>query len=163
MSLFTIVFEAGLAVLMTVLIIYCVILNKRLAAIRSQDTDIKEMTASFEAASQRAEESVAHIKAAGLAAERSLRAAIEDAEGVKASMSATPRNFASPVDNFMAPHEESPMPWSPLGGDQGVSQMKDDNSTPEGAGLPISEDQSPDRQQAEMAVLNAIRSARTEA
>ena len=163
MSYFTIVFEVGLAVLMIVLIIYCVILNKRLAAIRSQDTDIQAMTASFEAASQRAEESVGHIKAAGLAAERSLRVAIEDAEGVKKSISATPGKFMPPVNNMMAAHQESSAQWAPPSGDHSDPQLRDDNNVPDRAEQPLSADQSPDRKQAEMAVLNAIRLARTEA
>ncbi|NKB20108.1 MAG: hypothetical protein GKS01_06125 [Alphaproteobacteria bacterium] len=162
MSVYTIVFEAGLAVLMTVLIIYRIILNKRLAAIRSQDADLKEMTASFDAASQRAEASVSRLKSAGLAAESSLRAAIAEAEGVRASINVSAPAFFSPDDNSEPLSQESAARQDSFHREFDVSRMGGDDVA-ELTDQPPVEVQSEDRKQAELAVLDAIRLARTEA
>ncbi len=161
MSLFTIFLEAGLAVLMTVLIVYCVILNRRLAAIRSQDAEIKEMTASFEAASQRAEASVARLKSAGLAAESSLRAVIAEAEIAGATISVATMSPALAVDRKMSSVpsgvDQEPIP----NGDFESSQLNSDAPDSHISDQPLP--QTEDRKKAELTVLEAIRLARTKA
>ena len=79
-------FEAGLAILMVALIVYCVKLNKRLASLRSHDAEITNMIAGLQEASERAEQSVQRLKSAGLSAELSLRAAMEDAAAIQADL-----------------------------------------------------------------------------
>lgn len=86
MSVSVILFEAGLAVLISVLIYYCIKLNRRLETIREKDEQITAMIASFTEASERTEASVSRLKAAGVAAERTVRAAIADAEAVRAEL-----------------------------------------------------------------------------
>jgi hypothetical protein len=86
MSVSVILFEAGLAVLIAVLIFYCIRLNRKLETIREKDEQITAMIASFTEASERAEASVSHLKEAGIAAERTLRTAIADAEAVRAEL-----------------------------------------------------------------------------
>ena len=87
MSWVSFLFEAGLATLMVILIIYCIKLNRRLSLLRSQNADIADMIAGLREASERAEQSVQHLKAAGLSAERSLRSAIEDAAVAQVDLS----------------------------------------------------------------------------
>ena len=75
----SLLFEAGLATLMVALIFYCIKLNRRLSLLRNHNTEIADMIAGLRDASERAEQSVQRLKAAGISAERSLRSAIEDA------------------------------------------------------------------------------------
>ena len=90
MTLLSFVFEGALALLMIALIVYCVKLNRGLAAIRASDTQINELIGRLIEASDRAEASVAQLKAVGVARERALRAAIEDAEAMRASLAPSP-------------------------------------------------------------------------
>lgn len=80
MSMGVVLFEVVMALLMLALIVYCVKLNRGLAAVRGQDEQIKQMIAELNSAADRAEASVARLKSAGLSAEAAVRAAIEDAE-----------------------------------------------------------------------------------
>ena len=101
MSSVALLFEAGLATLMVVLIVYCIKLNKRLALLRNQNAEFADMMVGLANASDRAEQAVQHLKAAGLSAERSLRTAIEDAAiaqaGLARSSEASPRATAPPI------------------------------------------------------------------
>jgi len=67
MMLASFVFDGVLCVLMVMLIVYCVKLNRGLTAIRSSDVEINKLIASLIEASDRAETSVAQLKAAGVA------------------------------------------------------------------------------------------------
>lgn len=80
MSVMTVLFEGLMALLMLALIIYCVKLNRGLAGVRGQDEQIKQMISELNIAADRAEASVARLKAAGLHAEAAVRAAIQDAD-----------------------------------------------------------------------------------
>jgi hypothetical protein len=80
MSVMTVLFEGLMALLMLALIIYCVKLNRGLAGVRGQDEQIKQMISELNIAADRAEASVARLKAAGLNAEAAVRTAIQDAD-----------------------------------------------------------------------------------
>lgn len=80
MALLSHAFDGALALLMVVLIAYCVKLNRGLSAIRSSDTQINALIARLIESSDRAEASIVQLKAVGVAQERALRAAIADAE-----------------------------------------------------------------------------------
>jgi hypothetical protein len=92
----SLVLDACMAALMAALIVYCVKLNRRLALLRDQGNEIRELVAGLRDASERAELSVQRLKAAGLAAERSLRAAIEDAARTPTAFAGRPAAAATP-------------------------------------------------------------------
>lgn len=86
MSWVSLLFEAVLATLMVALIIYCIKLNRRLSLLRDQNAQFVDMISGLGEASERAEQSVQHLKAAGLSAERSLRSVIADAVVAQADL-----------------------------------------------------------------------------
>ncbi len=155
MSLLSFVFEGVLAALMVVLIVYCVKLNRGLTAIRSSDPKINELIGSLVEAADRAEASVAQLKAVGVAQERALRAAIEDAEVLRADLAPAP----GPVQGA----GEAPLPVGVaasleslvgLQGEPGLPAKPSDTGT---AGA--DKGQAP-RSETEQALLAAIRQAR---
>ena len=87
MSWVTLSFEVGLATLMVALIVYCIKLNKRLSLLRNQNDEFADMIVGLREASERAEQSVQHLKAAGLTAEISLRSVIADAAVAQVDLS----------------------------------------------------------------------------
>lgn len=87
MSGVSLLFEAVLATLMVALIVYCIKLNRRLSLLRDQNAEFADMMAGLGEASERAEQSVQHLKAAGLSSEKSLRSVIEDAAVAQATLS----------------------------------------------------------------------------
>ncbi len=175
MSWLSFLFEAGMASLMVVLIFYCVKLNRRLTQIRSHDTEINELIAGLRDASERADVSVQRLKAAGLSAERSVRAAIEDASVAQTEMSEAaatkswspqpePENHAVSSDpaveiaraagNANALHSRSSRPERDMlmaSGEAASGPPKPAKDT---------EERSQTREEAEEAVLQAIRTAR---
>lgn len=158
MSWVSLLFEGVMACLMVALIIYCVKLNRRLTLLRSQNTEMADMMAGFRDASDRAEQSAQRLKAAGLAAERSLRAAILEAEAVRRDLSPmatpstptqaeTPLESDSVVDLMKAEPPAEPRPPQRdmlMGGHTGEPAKRAET-----------------REEAEQSVLNAIRSARS--
>ncbi|MDA0241287.1 MAG: DUF6468 domain-containing protein [Proteobacteria bacterium] len=95
MSTGVVLFEVVMALLMLALIVYCVKLNRGLAAVRGQDAQIKQMIAELNMAADRAEASVARLKAAGLSAEAAVRASIEDAEQARSLLAARNTTMAA--------------------------------------------------------------------
>jgi hypothetical protein len=83
MSVLSFIFEGVVAALMVALIVYCVRLDRRLAALRENDAPIRALIEELRAAADRAEASVGRLKAAGLDAERSLQQAIRTAQAVE--------------------------------------------------------------------------------
>jgi hypothetical protein len=83
MSALSLAFEGVVAALMVALIVYCVRLERRLAALRQDDAPIRALIGELQAAAARAEAAVSHLKAAGLDAERSLQQAIRTAQAVE--------------------------------------------------------------------------------
>lgn len=162
MSWVSLFFEGVLASLMVALIVYCVKLNRRLTLLRNQDAEMAEMIAGFRDVSDRAEQSAQRLKAAGLAAERSLRAAILEAEAVRRDLSPiamppVPAETGSPPDvaSDVAPvvdFAKAERPAEPR-------PPKRDLLMGEQAGEPAKRAET--REEAEQAVLHAIRSARS--
>jgi hypothetical protein len=172
MSWVSLLFEAGLATLMVALMVYCIKLNRRLSLLRDQNAEFADMMAGFNEASERAEQSVQHLKVAGLSAERSLRSVIEDAAVAQADLSrlvATssqlaaapepPQRHAAPVQSVTSTADASERPRREnvqrdmLVGEQPLSPDKQGSVTPP-PGRPKT------REEAEETVLQAIRSAR---
>lgn len=160
MSWVSLLFEASLATLMIALIFYCIKLNKRLSLVRSQNADIADMVAGLREASERAEQSVHHLKSAGLSAERALRSAIEDAAVVQAELA---RLAVTPPQAAVQPApQHNANPASPEAAvsenlqQTGREKVKRDmlvaGSAPPG--------RPKTREEAEETVLQAIRSAR---
>lgn len=81
MSVAALIFEIVMVALMLVLIFYCVILNRRLSALRNQDTQIQELITQLDTSSNRAEMAVQNLKATGLAIDRNMRVANENRAG----------------------------------------------------------------------------------
>ena len=78
MSVAALIFEIVMVALMLVLIFYCVILNRRLSALRNQDAQIQELITQLDTSSNRAEMAVQNLKATGLTIDRNLRVANEN-------------------------------------------------------------------------------------
>ncbi len=166
MSLLSFVFEGVLAALMVVLIVYCVKLNRGLVAIRSSDPQINEMIGSLVEASDRAEASVAQLKAVGVAQERALRAAIEDAETMCARLApartVAPRAAAGPVQGA----GEAPLPAGVAASLESLVGLRREPGSPalpakltETGNASGEEGQEP-RSETEQTLLAAIRQAR---
>jgi hypothetical protein len=178
MSGVSLLFEAVLATLMVALIVYCIKLNKRLSLLRNQNAEFADMMVGLGEASERAEQSVQHLKAAGLSAERSLRSVIEDAAVAQADLSrlvaASPQvtatqtsqpeqyqtvpsqSVSSAADAFEGPHREK-IQRDMLIGEPSLASDKpgdDQGSAPRLPSRPKT------REEAEETVLQAIRSAR---
>lgn len=105
MSVLSFVFEGIVAALMVAMIVYCIRLDRRLGALRQNDAPIRALIGELQAAAERAEGAVGHLKAAGLDAERSLQQAIRTAQAVEddlvrrgrfATVSSAPRGAAEP-------------------------------------------------------------------
>lgn len=161
----SLLFEGVMATLMVALIIYCVKLDRRLTLLRNQDTQMAEMIAGFRDASDRAEQSAQRLKAAGLAAERSLRAAMLEAEAMRSEFS-IPASVSAPVRPEASPDPASVVDLmnNDSGPSIGTQAPKRDMLMPDQNVAPAAPDTSKraeTREEAEQAVLEAIRSART--
>ncbi len=80
---FTLLFEAGFAVLLGVTIVYAVKLNLRISGLRERDSELRETIGRFNEASSQAQDSAVALKSAGLDAERQLRATIERGQSLR--------------------------------------------------------------------------------
>lgn len=172
-SWLSLLFEAGLAVLMAALIVYCVKLNRRLAALRSQNAEIGELVAGLRDASERADLSVQRLKAAGLAAERSLRAAIGEATAAQARLArlADTGKAAAPSVQAASPATPKPAaaaaPPSARAAGTAAPARKGDRDmlmggdrAPAGPAPVPAQERPKTRREAEETLLQAIRSAR---
>ena len=174
MSWVSLLFEAGLATLMVALIVYCIKLNKRLSLLRNQNAEFADMMAGLRETSERAEQSVQHLKVAGLLAERSLRSVIEDAAVAQVDLSrlvatssqvtapqvpqpqqhkAVPAQSASSAADASEESRREMVQRDMLIGEPPSSSNKQGPATPP-PGRPKT------REEAEETVLQAIRSAR---
>jgi len=154
MSVGVVLFEVIMALLMLALIIYCVKLNRGLAAIRGQDEQIKRMIAELNMAAERAEASVARLKTAGLSAEAGVRASIEDAEQARRSLAIRPPERAVPEPNPVADE---------LAAKEDADAAAEEalfNTGADYASTGVQSARGQNRDQAEAAVLHAIRAAR---
>lgn len=158
----SLLFEGVMATLMVALIIYCVKLDRRLTLLRNQDTQMAEMIAGFRDASDRAEQSAQRLKAAGLAAERSLRAAMLEAEAMRSEFS-MPASVSAPVRPEASPDPASVVDLmnNDSGPSIGTQAPKRDMLMPDQNVAPDTSKRAETREEAEQAVLEAIRSART--
>jgi hypothetical protein len=164
MAWVSLLFEGVMATLMVALIIYCVKLNRRLAMLRNQEAEMAEMIAGFRDASDRAEQSAQRLKAAGLAAERSLRGAILEAEAAQRDLSRSsapaapaapePPATTAPVVDLMKGEGRSPVEPRPPQRDMLMGQS---SASPGNSKVPK---RAKTREEAEQTVLDAIRSAR---
>lgn len=160
--------EACMAALMAALIVYCVKLNRRLALLREQGAEIRELVTGLRDASERADLSVQRLKAAGLAAERSLRGAIEDASTMRASLAGLSSDAAArpaPARPADKPIAAAPRPGA-MAPAAGPAREKRDMlmgaAQPAGGQAPATV-RPRTREEAEDSVIQAIRSARGEA
>ena len=83
MTTVSLLFDTLVAVLMAAMIFYSIRLNRRISALRDQESALSEMIDQFGQAAARAEASAAHLKSVGTEAERSLRAAVEKAQALR--------------------------------------------------------------------------------
>jgi len=111
MSALSFLFEGIVAALMVALIVYCVRLDRRLAALRENDAPILALITELRAAAERAEASVGHLKAAGLDAERSLQQAIRTAQAVEDDL--VRRSRVPTAAAFARAAAETPAPAAP--------------------------------------------------
>ena len=172
-------FESVLAMLMIAMIVYAVKLNRRLVGLRERDAEMQDIITRFVEASDRAEASVARLKAAGLEAERSLRLTIERAEVLRGELATTVQG-AQEVDRFDDPARPAPGAHTLAASDPAppdrtakAGPAGDEDSGPPRAVLDfLSRHEAPaggeaasgnsERSDAEQDILRAIRSARGE-
>tara|TARA_R110000787_G_scaffold19614_6_gene58660 strand:+ start:386 stop:859 length:474 start_codon:yes stop_codon:yes gene_type:complete len=154
MSMGVVLFESVMALLMLALIVYCVKLNRGLAAVRGQDEQIKQMIAELNSAADRAEASVARLKSAGVSAEAAVRASIEDAEKARSMLAA--------CNPAMAAARPAPLAENPGSNEDADAEAEAAlfNTGADIAPLRPQAARGQDRDQAEAAVLQAIRAAR---
>ncbi|MPY72138.1 MAG: hypothetical protein GEU92_18925 [Alphaproteobacteria bacterium] len=91
MFLISALVDVAMAGLMVALLVYCVKLNRRLAAVRDSDTEIRQMIVELQTAADRAEASVGALKTAGVEAERLLRVQVVRAEALRDELGAIGR------------------------------------------------------------------------
>lgn len=167
MSWLSLLFEGAVSVLLLVMIAYCIKLNRLLGGLRERDAEIEDLLIRFRDASDRAESSVAVLKAAGVEAERSVRVATERAETARDELASLLRN-ANRGDEGTGPKVFSdaslPMALAPAPAD--VDDGQGSVYPPEFFGnqagpAPFSEPARDEaRSEAELNVLRAIRAAR---
>lgn len=97
MAMASFVFEFIVAGLMVALIVYCVRLDRRLRALRENDSAIRSLIVELQQAAARAEATVGALKTAGLDAERSLNQAIRTAQAVEDDLLRRGRSLTPPV------------------------------------------------------------------
>jgi hypothetical protein len=178
MSWVSLLLDAGLATLMVALIVYCIKLNRRLSLLRNQSAEFADMMTGLNEASARAEQSVQHLKAAGLSAEKSLRSVIAEAAVKQADLSrmaasapqaAAPQAVPTPQQNTApanrVPPVEAPRADNPE--QPGRAKVQRDILIGDGGAPTETSEPAPPpavrpktRQEAEETVLQAIRSAR---
>ncbi len=167
MSWLSLLFEGAVSVLLLVMIAYCIKLNRLLGGLRERDAEIENLLIRFKDASDRAESSVAKLKAAGVEAERSVRVATERAETARDELVSLLRN-ANRGDEGTGPKSSSNASWAVTpdpapadadGGPGGVypPEFFDNQTGPVALSEP-SRDKA--RSEAELDVLRAIRAAR---
>lgn len=167
MSWLSLLFEGAVSVLLLVMIAYCIKLNRLLGGLRERDAEIENLLIRFKDASDRAESSVAVLKAAGVEAERSVRVATERAETARDELDALLRT-ANRGDEGKWPKSSSnasmPMLTAAAPADLddrrgGVypSEFFEDQTGPAPLSEPLRDGA---RSEAERNVLRAIRAAR---
>ncbi len=83
LGVMSLIFEGVVAALLVAVIVYAIKLNGRILALRTQESDLKEMIALFNDAATQAGQSAEHLKTVGLDSERNLRATIERAQAMR--------------------------------------------------------------------------------
>jgi hypothetical protein len=162
MSVFALLFEGFVAALMVALIVYCVRLDRRLAALRENDAGIRALIDELRGSAARAEAAVGRLKSAGLDAERSLAQAIRTAQAAHDDLMRQGRSAPVP-SAARRPAVESARPPSPA--DPPVARPE---IAPAADAQTFDSDRGPvapraaSRSEAENALINAIRFARAE-
>jgi hypothetical protein len=163
-SAMAIIVDASLAGLMIALIVYCVKLNRRLAAIRDNDADIRQMIVELRNASDRADAATHVLKSAGIEAERSLRAEILRAEAVRHDLGAALDRHAAPPSRIR--RQPGAFPGAMPVAERTSADPFDDDLYPKGSprhvAAPASRRAPTTRHAAEKELLKAIRIARAE-
>lgn len=163
--------EAVLATLMVALIIYCIKLNRRLSLLREQNAEFANMMEGLGEASARAEQSVGHLKAAGLTAEKSLRSAIADAAVAQEGLSQLMAKSSQPTEALASQPQQRQA--GPAQSESSAADLSEGRQREKirrdmliGASSVSSDEQGPPperpktREEAEETVLQAIRTAR---
>ena len=83
MSWMSLLFDAVMAGLLIALMVFSIKLNRRLVSLRERDAEIRAMIDQFRTAADQADASATRLKAAGIEAERSLRATLQDAASLR--------------------------------------------------------------------------------
>ena len=84
LSALSFAFEGIVAALMVALIVYCIRLERRLAALRQNDAPIRALIGELQSAAERAEAAGGHLKAAGRDPARSVHEARRTAPAASA-------------------------------------------------------------------------------
>lgn len=78
----SLILDGVVAVLLVATIAYCVILNRRLAAMRGNQDEFRRIVASFNEATTRAEAGIAHLKLVGKEIDRVLKEQVGEAQAL---------------------------------------------------------------------------------
>ncbi len=171
MSWLSLLFEGAVSVLLLVMIAYCVKLNRLLGGLRERDAEIENLLVRFKDASDTAEASVTRLKAAAVEVERTVHAAMIQAQTARdelVSLSAREDRHSEATNNpWPAAHTPAlhPKDTKPVDADQPAAAgdvYPSDFFDTSAAGAPLPETaQGQARSEVEQELLRAIRSARS--
>lgn len=154
MSWMSLLFDAVMAGLLIAMMVFAIKLNRRLLSLRERDAEIRVMIDQFRAAADQADASATKLKSTGIEAERTLRAALQEAESMRDDLArlTAPRAAAT-----LASVENTARD---AGGDTG--SFADILRTPvAGETVPAAAPERP-RSEVERELIEAIRAARVE-
>ncbi len=165
MSWLSLLFEGAVSVLLLVMIAYCVKLNRLLGGLRERDAEIENLLSRFKDASDTAEASVSRLKAAAVEVERTVHAAMIQAQTARdelVSLSAREDRHSEATNNPWP--AARPKDTEPVGADQreaaGDVYPPEFFDTPTGAAPSAETPHGQARAEVEQELLRAIRSAR---
>lgn len=149
----TLAIDLLIAVLLAATIFFAFRLERRMSALRNDQSGLSELIKGFGDASARAEASVGALKAAGHEAETSLRAAIDKAQALRDDLV-----FMIERGNAVADRAEGMAAKSTVKSAAKPSAARPEQSTPE----PQPQPQHAPRSEAERDILEALQAARSE-
>ena len=88
-----------IAILLVATICYCVLLNRRLTALRDSNDDFRSLVQQLESASMKAEKSASSMKLIGETAMRGLQEKINEANALTRALAVRPDHAREPIED----------------------------------------------------------------
>lgn len=154
MSWMSLLFDAVMAGLLIAMMVFAIKLNRRLLSLRERDAEIRVMIDQFRAAADQADASATKLKSTGIEAERTLRAALQEAASMRDDLARlTAPRAAAPLASVENTARDT-------GGDKG--SFADILRTPVAGGTVPAAAPERARSEVERELIEAIRAARVE-